>query len=176
MRLFWQIKTVMFDKTGTITHGVPKVMRVLLLVDVATLPLRKVLAVVGTAEASSEHPLGVAVTRYCKEELGTETLGYCTDFQAVPGCGIGCKVSNVEGVLAQGERQQGRPTAHRNGVSSMPSETGTAASVSATRPAGHGKCHAGSPPGSLLQRRWLWAGRPPPQRSLQLNLDTDGRT
>uniref|UniRef100_A0A287A861 P-type Cu(+) transporter n=1 Tax=Sus scrofa TaxID=9823 RepID=A0A287A861_PIG len=121
-----KIKTVMFDKTGTITHGVPKVMRVLLLVDVATLPLRKVLAVVGTAEASSEHPLGVAVTRYCKEELGTETLGYCTDFQAVPGCGIGCKVSNVEGVLAQGERQQGRPTAHLNGVSSMPSETDAA--------------------------------------------------
>uniref|UniRef100_A0A8D1CMA1 Copper-transporting ATPase 2 n=1 Tax=Sus scrofa TaxID=9823 RepID=A0A8D1CMA1_PIG len=123
---YFPIKTVMFDKTGTITHGVPKVMRVLLLVDVATLPLRKVLAVVGTAEASSEHPLGVAVTRYCKEELGTETLGYCTDFQAVPGCGIGCKVSNVEGVLAQGERQQGRPTAHRNGVSSMPSETDAA--------------------------------------------------
>lgn len=57
----------MFDKTGTITHGVPRVSRVLLLVDVATLPLRKVLAVVGTAEASSEHPLGVAVTRHCKE-------------------------------------------------------------------------------------------------------------
>lgn len=67
---FWQIKTVMFDKTGTITHGVPRVMRVLLLRDVATLPLRKVLAVVGTAEASSEHPLGVAVTKYCKEVRG----------------------------------------------------------------------------------------------------------
>ncbi|XP_007193764.2 copper-transporting ATPase 2 [Balaenoptera acutorostrata] len=118
-----KIKTVMFDKTGTITHGVPRVMRVLLLVDVATLPLRKVLAVVGTAEASSEHPLGVAVTRYCKEELGTETLGYCTDFQAVPGCGIGCKVSNVEGILAQDERPRGQPTAHLNGVSSVPVET-----------------------------------------------------
>eukprot|EP00069_Balaena_mysticetus_P016511 bmy_09782T0 len=118
-----KIKTVMFDKTGTITHGVPRVMRVLLLVDVATLPLRKVLAVVGTAEASSEHPLGVAVTRYCKEELGTETLGYCTDFQAVPGCGIGCKVSNVEGILAQGERPRGQPTGHLNGVSSVPVET-----------------------------------------------------
>lgn len=57
----------MFDKTGTITHGVPRVMRFLLLVDMATLSLRKVLAVVGTAEASSEHPLGVAVTKYCKE-------------------------------------------------------------------------------------------------------------
>jgi hypothetical protein len=57
----------MFDKTGTITHGVPRVMRVLLLSDVTALSLRKVLAVVGTAEASSEHPLGVAVTKYCKE-------------------------------------------------------------------------------------------------------------
>ncbi|XP_069323794.1 copper-transporting ATPase 2 isoform X2 [Eulemur rufifrons] len=102
-----KIKTVMFDKTGTITHGIPRVMRFLLLVDMATLPLRKVLAVVGTAEASSEHPLGVAVTKYCKEELGTETLGYCTDFQAVPGCGIGCKVSNVEGILAHSERPPG---------------------------------------------------------------------
>uniref|UniRef100_A0A8C0I5V4 Copper-transporting ATPase 2 n=1 Tax=Balaenoptera musculus TaxID=9771 RepID=A0A8C0I5V4_BALMU len=118
-----KIKTVMFDKTGTITHGVPRVMRVLLLVDVATLPLRKVLAVVGTAEASSEHPLGAAVTRHCKEELGTETLGYCTDFQAVPGCGIGCKVSNVEGILAQDERPRGQPTAHLNGVSNAVPQT-----------------------------------------------------
>uniref|UniRef100_A0A8C0B278 Copper-transporting ATPase 2 n=1 Tax=Buteo japonicus TaxID=224669 RepID=A0A8C0B278_9AVES len=95
-----KIKTVMFDKTGTITCGVPKVMRVLLLGDTAVLSLKKVLAVVGTAEASSEHPLGVAVTKYCKEELGTQSLGYCTDFQAVPGCGISCKVGGVEAVLA----------------------------------------------------------------------------
>ncbi|XP_069457540.1 copper-transporting ATPase 2 isoform X4 [Ovis canadensis] len=121
-----KIKTVMFDKTGTITHGVPKVSRVLLLVDMATLPLRKVLAVVGTAEASSEHPLGVAVTRYCKEELGTETLGCCMDFQAVPGCGISCKVSSVESILAQGEHLQGPPTAHQNRVGSEPSETDAA--------------------------------------------------
>lgn len=116
----------MFDKTGTITHGVPKVSRVLLLVNMATLPLRKVLAVVGTAEASSEHPLGVAVTRYCKEELGTETLGCCTDFQAVPGCGISCKVSSVESILAQGERLQGPLTTHLNRVGSDPTETDAA--------------------------------------------------
>ncbi|XP_033033524.1 copper-transporting ATPase 2 isoform X1 [Trachypithecus francoisi] len=117
-----KIKTVMFDKTGTITHGVPRVMRVLLLGDVATLPLRKVLAVVGTAEASSEHPLGVAVTKYCKEELGTETLGYCTDFQAVPGCGIGCKVSNVEGILAHSERPLSAPASHLNEAGNLSAE------------------------------------------------------
>ncbi|KAM4860036.1 copper-transporting ATPase 2 isoform 2-T3 [Thomomys bottae] len=121
-----KIKTVMFDKTGTITHGTPRVMRVLMLSDVATLPLRKVLAVVGTAEASSEHPLGVAVTRYCKEELGTETLGYCTDFQAVPGCGIGCKVSNVEGILAHSERQHSEPASQLKGVGSLSGGKGAA--------------------------------------------------
>ncbi|XP_023573008.1 copper-transporting ATPase 2 isoform X2 [Octodon degus] len=115
-----KIKTVMFDKTGTITHGVPRVMRVLLLGDVATLPLRKVLAVVGTAEASSEHPLGLAVTKYCKAELGTETLGYCTDFQAVPGCGIGCKVSNVEGILSQSEHPLSGQAGHLKEVGGPP--------------------------------------------------------
>ncbi|XP_069034897.1 copper-transporting ATPase 2 isoform X2 [Lepisosteus oculatus] len=95
-----KIKAVMFDKTGTITNGVPRVMRVLILPDSGRLlPLRKVLAVVGTAEASSEHPLGVAVAKYCKEELETDALGYCTDFQAVPGCGISCKVTNIEALL-----------------------------------------------------------------------------
>ncbi|XP_074942251.1 copper-transporting ATPase 2 isoform X1 [Phalacrocorax aristotelis] len=115
-----KIKTVMFDKTGTITCGVPKVMRVLLLGDMAVLSLKKVLAVVGTAEASSEHPLGVAVTKYCKEELGTQSLGYCTDFQAVPGCGISCKVRGVEAVLGMAVEGLDKPDTNRSRDSSAP--------------------------------------------------------
>ncbi|XP_073199100.1 copper-transporting ATPase 2 isoform X3 [Lepidochelys kempii] len=114
-----KIKTVMFDKTGTITCGVPKVMRMLLLGDTAKLSLKKVLAIVGTAEASSEHPLGVAVTKYCKEELGTESLGYCTDFQAVPGCGISCKVRNVEAILGQSEQRLSEQNAYLSSVSTV---------------------------------------------------------
>ncbi|XP_073707290.1 copper-transporting ATPase 2 [Garra rufa] len=101
-----KVRAVMFDKTGTITNGVPQVTRVLVLWDRAKLPLRKVLAVVGTAEASSEHPLGMAVAKHCKQELGTETLGYCHDFQAVPGCGISCKVSNIEDLLQNSPKTQ----------------------------------------------------------------------
>ncbi|XP_056122890.1 copper-transporting ATPase 2 [Rhinichthys klamathensis goyatoka] len=101
-----KVGAVMFDKTGTITNGVPQVTRVLVLWDRARLPLRKVLAVVGTAEASSEHPLGIAVAKHCKEELGTETLGSCHDFQAVPGCGISCKVSNIEDLLQNSPKTQ----------------------------------------------------------------------
>ncbi|KFP45771.1 Copper-transporting ATPase 2, partial [Chlamydotis macqueenii] len=115
-----KIKTVMFDKTGTITCGVPKVMRVLLLGDTAVLSLKKVLAVVGTAEASSEHPLGVAVTKYCKEELGSQSLGYCTEFQAVPGCGISCKVGGVEAVLGTAEEDLNKLDANGSRDSSAP--------------------------------------------------------
>uniref|UniRef100_A0A671KLM3 Copper-transporting ATPase 2 n=1 Tax=Sinocyclocheilus anshuiensis TaxID=1608454 RepID=A0A671KLM3_9TELE len=109
-----KVGAVMFDKTGTITNGVPQVTRVLVLWDRARLPLRKVLAVVGTAEASSEHPLGMAVAKHCKEELGTETLGYCHDFQAVPGCGISCKVSNIEDLLQNSPKTQETNTSAAN--------------------------------------------------------------
>ncbi|OBS65087.1 hypothetical protein A6R68_06364, partial [Neotoma lepida] len=94
-----KVKVVVFDKTGTITHGTPVVNQVKVLVESNRIPRNKILAIVGTAESNSEHPLGAAVTKYCKQELDTETLGTCTDFQVVPGCGISCKVTNIEGLL-----------------------------------------------------------------------------
>ncbi len=72
-----QIRVVMFDKTGTITNGVPRVTRVLVLWEMARMPLRKILAVVGTAEASSEHPLGMAVAKHCKEVRVGHVLLVC---------------------------------------------------------------------------------------------------
>ncbi|XP_006257059.1 copper-transporting ATPase 1 isoform X2 [Rattus norvegicus] len=94
-----KVKVVVFDKTGTITHGTPVVNQVKVLVESNKISRNKILAIVGTAESNSEHPLGAAVTKYCKQELDTETLGTCTDFQVVPGCGISCKVTNIEGLL-----------------------------------------------------------------------------
>ncbi|XP_052430526.1 copper-transporting ATPase 1-like [Carassius gibelio] len=94
-----KIQTVVFDKTGTITYGAPKVVQVKMLAEGNRMPRSKLLAIVGTAENNSEHPLGAAITKYCKQELGSESLGTCTDFQAVPGCGIRCLVSNTENLL-----------------------------------------------------------------------------
>ncbi|XP_062440626.1 copper-transporting ATPase 1 [Rhea pennata] len=96
-----KVKVVVFDKTGTITHGTPEVMQVKFLGESNGIPRNKMLAMVGTAESNSEHPLGVAITKYCKKELDSETLGTCTDFQVVPGCGISCKVTNIEALLYQ---------------------------------------------------------------------------
>ncbi|XP_074863536.1 copper-transporting ATPase 1 isoform X2 [Carettochelys insculpta] len=94
-----KVKVVVFDKTGTITHGTPVVMQVKILVESNQMPRNKILAIVGTAESNSEHPLGTAITKYCKKELDSETLGTCTDFQVVAGCGISCKVTNIEALL-----------------------------------------------------------------------------
>ncbi|NWT90736.1 ATP7A ATPase, partial [Lanius ludovicianus] len=99
-----KVKVVVFDKTGTITHGTPEVMQVKFLVEGNHLPRHKMLAIVGTAESNSEHPLGAAITKYCKKELNSETLGTCTDFQVVPGCGISCKVTNIEALLYRKNR------------------------------------------------------------------------
>ncbi|XP_038306272.1 copper-transporting ATPase 1 isoform X2 [Canis lupus familiaris] len=96
---YFPVKVVVFDKTGTITHGTPVVNQVKILVESNRISRNKILAIVGTAESNSEHPLGAAITKYCKQELDTETLGTCIDFQVVPGCGISCKVINIEGLL-----------------------------------------------------------------------------
>ncbi|KAM6924047.1 copper-transporting ATPase 1 [Xenentodon cancila] len=98
-----KVQSVVFDKTGTITYGAPKVVQVKIVVEGNKMPRSRLLAIVGTAENSSEHPLGAAITKYCKQELGTESLGTCTDFQAVSGCGIRCQVSNTETLLKQAD-------------------------------------------------------------------------
>lgn len=94
-----KIKAIVFDKTGTITHGVPRVARVALFVNEKVCSFVKLLAIAGTAEASSEHPIASAIVKYVKETLSKDLLGKATDFQAVPGCGLKCTVSNVESLL-----------------------------------------------------------------------------
>ncbi|XP_042349242.1 copper-transporting ATPase 1 [Plectropomus leopardus] len=122
-----KVQSVVFDKTGTITYGAPKVIQVKIVVEGNKMPRSRLLAIVGTAENNSEHPLGAAITKYCKQELGTESLGACTDFQAVPGCGIRCQVSNTETLLKQADSDS-EDNNQRNSVLVQISDTLTSTS------------------------------------------------
>ncbi|XP_028392440.1 copper-transporting ATPase 2-like isoform X2 [Dendronephthya gigantea] len=99
-----KVSTVVFDKTGTLTHGRPSVMKTALFVAPEVCSLRELLAVAGTAEANSEHPIASAITTYAKEILETEQFGQCSDYQAVPGFGLQCTISGVEIIMKEKKR------------------------------------------------------------------------
>lgn len=101
-----KVKAVVFDKTGTITKGVPQVARISLFSRTVQYPLSTFLAVIGTAEINSEHPIASAIVKFAKEVLGSEIQGKCSNFQAVPGCGLKCSVSYVEPMLIQAESSE----------------------------------------------------------------------
>ena len=58
---------MVFDKTGTLTHGSPEVVKTALFVKPAQCSLEMLLAVTGSAENHSEHPIGLALTNYAKQ-------------------------------------------------------------------------------------------------------------
>ena len=69
-----QVKTVVFDKTGTITYGQPRVVLEKLCTKEeggSGMSLRHFLAIIGSAENASEHPLGAAVVKRAKEVIMT---------------------------------------------------------------------------------------------------------
>ncbi|GBN04455.1 Copper-transporting ATPase 1 [Araneus ventricosus] len=101
LELAHKVKCVIFDKTGTITRGIPVMTRVSVFVDQNVFSFGKILAVAGTAEANSEHPIASAITSFVKEALQIEAFGKCEDFAAVPGCGLRCKVSNIHHMLKE---------------------------------------------------------------------------
>ncbi len=78
-----KIKTIVFDKTGTITEGNP------IVTDIITTGLvdgSELLQLSASAEKSSEHPLGEAIVNEAKSK-SVEILNV-DNFEAIPGHGI----------------------------------------------------------------------------------------
>ncbi|MEG2109583.1 MAG: heavy metal translocating P-type ATPase [Clostridium sp.] len=77
-----KINTIIFDKTGTITEGKPKVTNIIS----TSLDDLELLKITAAAEKGSEHPLGEAIVK-AAEEKAIE-LPEIHNFDAIPGEGI----------------------------------------------------------------------------------------
>lgn len=82
LELTHKLKTIVFDKTGTITEGKPRV------TDIITKGYEKdeILVLAASAEKGSEHPLGEAIVKGAEEK--NLNLKVLESFKAIPGQGI----------------------------------------------------------------------------------------
>jgi Cu+-exporting ATPase len=78
-----QLKTIVLDKTGTLTKGEPSVTDI---VESEKFSRKEILFLAASAEKGSEHPLGEAIVNKAKEE--NVALLDPKDFQAIAGHGI----------------------------------------------------------------------------------------
>ncbi|OUC46517.1 copper-exporting ATPase [Trichinella nativa] len=104
LELAHKITTIIFDKTGTVTQGKPKLTKICLFVNEIDISLHYLLAIIGTAESNSEHPIAEAITAHVKQFLKTERFGVCKLFQTSPGHGVRCIVSDVEMMMQKSEK------------------------------------------------------------------------
>lgn len=90
----YKVETIVFDKTGTITEGKPKVTDI---ISKKNYSEDKLLQLAATAERGSEHPLGEAIVKGA-EEREIKTLK--TDkFYAIPGHGIEVEIEGKNIIL-----------------------------------------------------------------------------
>ena len=84
------VRTVVLDKTGTLTEGRPQVTD-FIRAD-ATGTDDELLALIAAAERASEHPLAEAITRHATDERGLSLLS-ASGFEATVGGGIRARVA-----------------------------------------------------------------------------------
>lgn len=89
-----KIQTVVFDKTGTITEGKPKVTDI---ITVQGASQEELLLIAASAEKTSEHPLGEAIVKKAEEEkLDLKKVDF---FKAIPGHGIEVEIDSKKILL-----------------------------------------------------------------------------
>ena len=89
------VRRVAFDKTGTLTQGIPQVTQICSFLP--QWPENRLFRAAAAAEARSEHPLGKAVVRCCREK-GLD-IPEASAFRMLPGRGVEATVEG-EALLA----------------------------------------------------------------------------
>lgn len=80
-----KVTKITFDKTGTLTYGMPQVIKVRSVLP--NISENELYSLCAAAEKLSEHPLGKAVVRGYKQEIG-KALSPAEDFKMLPGRGV----------------------------------------------------------------------------------------
>ena len=96
-----KLRTIVLDKTGTLTRGQPEVTDFERLAG-GVLPASNLLALTAALETRSEHPLAEAITTYARSQLKDSELPAVEGFEAVAGRG-------VQGVVAGQQVRVGTP-------------------------------------------------------------------
>lgn len=88
-----KINTAVFDKTGTITEGIPAV------TDIINIDMSEseLLTYTASAEKSSEHPLGESIVK--EAEKRNLKLYETSEFEAVSGMGIKAKINDKNVII-----------------------------------------------------------------------------
>jgi Cu+-exporting ATPase len=90
-----KINTLVFDKTGTITQGKPKVTDIIVLDK--SLTENKLLSIAASIEKLSEHPLAEAIAEAGKDrELQFQKI---SNFKALVGIGVSGKINGTEYIV-----------------------------------------------------------------------------
>ncbi|GHV92818.1 copper-translocating P-type ATPase [Spirochaetia bacterium] len=89
-----KIQTIVFDKTGTITEGKPKVTDI---VTVSGIAENYLLQITASAEKGSEHPLGQAIVLGAQEK-NLEFFAVL-NFEAITGRGIEAEINGVKALI-----------------------------------------------------------------------------
>ena len=82
-----KLRTIVIDKTGTLTRGQPQVTDFERLSD-GVLKADALLALVAALESRSEHPLAEAIVAYARPRSQQRELPAVEGFEAVAGCGV----------------------------------------------------------------------------------------
>ncbi|SHE37808.1 Cu+-exporting ATPase [Desulforamulus putei DSM 12395] len=96
----YRLNAIVLDKTGTITHGQPKLTDLITVGDYSNQEA-KVLRLAAAVERNSEHPLARAVMEAVGE--AGENPYTVTDFTAIPGFGVKARINETEILLGTGK-------------------------------------------------------------------------
>lgn len=100
LQMLSKVDTIVLDKTGTITKGVPEVTNVVVLDSAYT--EEQVVAFAGSVEKMSEHPLAEAVVSYAERD--GKQLSKADSFIAHEGVGVEAQVDGIHVLISKPDK------------------------------------------------------------------------